>query len=135
MAVNWPNWVTDDSSVPAVIRVPCKKAIWLYVACEKLRMLHNGVWKWARGASTTEPDPVTGEVISEAEDSVLAEEFAEGNWPLEYPADTPTPAQAASWLDTYWRPRQTEVQEARGNLRRDVPIGWFAYVDLRNILV
>ncbi|MGD8237835.1 MAG: hypothetical protein PVH68_04745 [Armatimonadota bacterium] len=121
--LSYPGWVTDDSNPPAPGRVPAKKALWLFVACEKLRLLHNGVWKWARA-----------QALSSAEDAVLSEEFGSGAWPLTYPDDRPTEEQAETWLADHWEPRQHAAQAERARLRGAIPEGWFAYVDLGNIL-
>ena len=124
MAINWPTWITNDVAVPANVLVPAKKLVWLFVAIEKLRLLHNGVFKWARS-----------EALSSAEAACVAEEFAEGNWPLTYPDDTPTVEQARTWIEDNWTPRHQETQEMRTTLRRAIPEGWFSYVELRNILI
>lgn len=124
MAINWPTWVTDDTAIPANVLVPAKKLAWLFVAIEKLRLLHNGVFKWARS-----------EALSSAEEACVAEEFAPGNWPLTYPTDRPTVEQARTWIETNWRPRQDETQGMRSTLRLGIPEDWFSYVELRSILV
>ena len=112
MAINWPTWITNDVAVPANVLVPAKKLVWLFVAIEKLRLLHNGTFKWARS-----------EALSSAEETCVAEEFAEGNWPLTYPDDTPTVEQARTWIEDNWTPRHQETQEMRTTLRRAIPEG------------
>lgn len=124
MAINWPTWIEDATNPPAALLVPCKKFVWLSVAIEKMRLLHNGIWKWQRSES-----------MSAEEESCVAEEFTPGNWPLSYPADTPTAAQARDWIDTYWQPRETGLQQARGQLRRAIPLAWFTYVDLHEATI
>ena len=123
MAINWPTWVTDETPIPANVLVPAKKLAWLFVAIEKLRLLHNGVFKWARS-----------EALTSAEEACVAEEFAPGNWPLTYPTDTPTMTQARTWIEANWEPRQNETQAMRTKLRLAIPEDWFSYVELRNIL-
>ena len=109
MAINWPTWVTDETPIPANVLVPAKKLAWLFVAIEKLRLLHNGVFKWARS-----------EALTSAEEACVAEEFAPGNWPLTYPTDTPTVGQAAAWIEEHWMPRSQELQAQRTQMRRAI---------------
>jgi len=122
MSVNWPDNVTDATAVPAAVLVPAKKWVWLSVAIEKMRHLHNGIQAWARG-----------EALTPEQESVVAEEFAPGNWPFSYPADTPTLQQARDWIDTHWQPRSTELQTMRGQMRTSIPLAWYGQVDLHNV--
>jgi hypothetical protein len=135
MPINWPTAVTDDGKPPTALNVAAKKALWLFVACEKLRLLQNGVYKWVRGADLVTPDPVTGNPISNAEHAVLTEEFGSGFWPLTYPTDTPTEQQADDWIEEHWRPRQDEAQAMRASHRMAIPEAWFSLVDLRDMVV
>ena len=114
----------DVSDCPISLLVPAKKLAWLFVAIDKMRQLHNGIHKWANEAE-----------VSVEEASVLAEEFAEGNWPLTYPGDTPTPAVAKNWIETYWKPRHAELQSMRSTLRMAIPVGWYDKVDLHNVTI
>jgi len=122
MAINWPTWVTDETAIPANVLVQSKKWIWLTVAIEKMRNLHNGIRAWVRE-----------ETLTAEQESAVAEEFAPGNWPLVYPTNTPTATQARDWVDAYWEPRSTELQTMKANMRMAIPLGWYPYVDLHNV--
>ncbi len=115
--INFPDWVTDGTPVPAGFLTRAKKLIYTFVAVEKLRVLHNAGWKWHRG-----------EALDSNEEALLQDAFP-GLWPT-----PPTEAQVRNWLETYWEPRSNAVQEARTIHRHAVTPTEFGYVNLDDLI-
>jgi hypothetical protein len=121
--VNYPIWVTGTNwaALNSGQQTGALKALALFVAIEKLRNIHNGIWNW-----------VLNRPIAPAEDAVLGELFAAGNpWGVTYPGQAPSEAQARNWLAAYWETAQQAAQDERANLRLAIPIGWFGQIDLK----
>jgi len=119
MSVNYPELVTDPAQpVPDKYLVGAKKAIFLLVAAQKLRHLHNGVWKWVRG-----------DALSASEEAVVAEAY-----PARYPADPPTEVEARTLSEGWWKARNTEVHCELSRLEDAIPAAFYDLVDLAGIV-
>ncbi len=115
--INFPNWGTDGTPLPAGFLIRAKKLIYTFVAVEKLRILHNAGGKWHRG-----------EALDADEEALLQDAFP-SLWPT-----PPTEAQVKNWLETYWEPRSNATQETRTIHRRAVTSAEFSYVNLDDLL-
>ena len=117
--INFPAQVTDpDWHFPSGTRnVRSKKLDYVFIAVEKLRVLHNAGWTWHRG-----------ETLDADEQALLAAEFP-GLWPT-----PPTEAQLRNYIETYWEPRHNAAQETRTIYRRAVTPAHFSYVDLDGLI-
>jgi len=70
--VTFPAAVLDGSLVQGH-EVRASKIIYVQVACEKLRLLHNAGWKWVRIGEGS------GETLSPQEGALFQEQFP-GQW-------------------------------------------------------
>jgi hypothetical protein len=115
----YPDLVTDpEQAVPDKYLVGAKKAIFLLVAAQKLRHLHNGVWKWLRG-----------EPLSAEEEAVVSEQFG-----ARYPGDPPDEAEAVSVSRGWWKARNTEVHAELSRIEDAIPVAFYDLVDLSTII-
>lgn len=117
VAINFPPWVTDDTAIPVNFLPRAKRLVYLFIAIEKLRILHNAGWKWFRG------DPLDAD-----EETLLADAFPD-LWPT-----PPTEAQVRNWLENWWEPRSHECQRMRTVYRRAVVPAEFNVVNLNGLI-
>ena len=115
--INFPAWVTDDTPIPADFLTKAKKLVYTFVAIEKLRVLHNAGFKWARG-----------DALDADEEALLAAAFP-ALWPT-----PPTVEQVRNWVESYYTPRSNAAQETRTIHRRAVTPAHFSYVELDDLI-
>ena len=115
--INFPTWVTNDTAIPSGFNVRAKKLVYVFVAIEKLRILHNAGWKWFRD-----------EELTVAEEDLLAEAFP-SIWP-----NKPTEQQIKNWIENYFDPRSNALQSTRTIYRRAINESEFSYVNLDGII-
>jgi len=115
--INFPDWVTNDTEIPAGFLVRAKKLIYTFIAVEKLRVLHNAGWKWYRG------DPL------DADEEALLQDAFPGLWPT-----PPTEPQLRNYIETTWKPRHDAAQATRTVYRHAITPTEFSYVNLDNLV-
>ena len=113
--MDFPTWATDDTSPPAAYRVPMKKLTYAIAKKEWMRLLHNGIHAFVRGARVDVPDPNTGKLLTADQDTILTAVF-----PGQYPNNPPTAAQAKAWVVATWQPVMEDLMAWIGNARRNI---------------
>jgi hypothetical protein len=116
--IKFPAWVEDDTAVPAAVLVRAKQAAYALAACVKLRLLHNGAWKWVRG-----------EALDANEEAVVSEQFG-----ASYPGSPPTEAQLRQMIDTWWSPRNTAAHCQLAQFRQLVTPSHLSFVNLQALI-
>lgn len=136
MAINFPTWVTDDSSIPAQYLVGAKKLLYTMAACEYSRRLLNAMTHWRRVADgETRPDEP--DTLSQEEMDILA-----ANAPYTGPgydfgrslSDAPSRTEVDAWTEADWQPRQDEVQATRAAARRRLENFDLSWVDWDGVI-
>lgn len=135
MAINYPQWITDETPIPTGQLVRAKKLIYLYAAHKKLYLLHNGFSWWVHGARYPDIPCVVNGVehwITDAMDAILADVLGP-----RYPDD---PYTIAEWLgegglrDTWWLPRAEAVNGPRAQMRKAALQMELNWVDINGLI-
>lgn len=115
--MNFPDWVTDDTPIPAGKRVRAKKILYAFGANTKLRLLFNAGWKWVRHRP-----------LDADEETLLAATFP-GQWP-----NAPSEEQFRNVLKNWYEPRRNAVLSAIANFREALESLEMAWVDLDGLI-